>query len=330
MTIHWIRWGRIWLLCLAALCCLATVALCLGEPTLTLTDLHALLWQDGGERIARLVFWELRLPRLCLALLSGAMLGLTGVLLQDSFRNALAGPELLGVAAGASLVAAVILIFNLPILAWWLPWLAFGGGLMGGVLILVAARQVHDPLRLILIGAALTALLNALLIAVISLGTQNEITLLFLFLLGSLANRTWAHVQIVWPWAAVGIPLALLCARPLNLLQLGDEMAAGLGLPVAVVRPLLLTIGVALVAAVVAVCGPIGWVALLAPHLARRLLGTTDARRVLPLAMILGATLLLAADQLARLLFAPTELPVGLWTTIIGGPVLLWMLYKQV
>ena len=107
-------------------------------------------------------------------------------------------------------------------------------------------------------------------------------------------------------------------------------MAAGLGLPVAVVRPLLLTIGVALVAAVVAVCGPIGWVALLAPHLARRLLGTTDARRVLPLAMILGATLLLAADQLARLLFAPTELPVGLWTTIIGGPVLLWMLYKQV
>lgn len=318
-----------WGLGLLLLIGLAGMALCLGEPRLTPGDVHDLLWRDGGDRIARLVLWELRLPRLCLGIMSGAMLGLTGVLLQDSFRNVLAGPELLGVAAGASLVVAVVIIFNLPIVAWWLPWLALTGGLVGGGVVLGAARQVHDPLRLILIGAALTALLNALLIALISLGTQNEITLLFLFLLGSLANRTWTHVQMIWPWAAAGIPLALLCARPLNLLQLGDEMATGLGLPVQVVRPLLLLVGVALVAAVVAVCGPISWVALLAPHLARRLLGTPDARRVLPLAALLGATLLVAADQLARLLFAPTELPVGLWTTLIGGPILLWMLYRR-
>jgi iron complex transport system permease protein len=120
--------------------------------------------------------------------------------------------------------------------------------------------------------------------------------------------------------------VALLCARPLNLLQLGDEMAEGLGLRVVATRGLLGLVAAGLVAAVVAVCGPIGWIALLAPHLTRQALGTSDARRVLPLAALIGAMLLLAADLLGRVLFAPVELPVGIWTTLVGGPVLLFLL----
>jgi iron complex transport system permease protein len=308
---------------------LGVLALLLGTPRLSFIELGDILTGGSGERVTHIVVWELRMPRLVLGVASGAALGLAGVLLQDGLQNPLAGPELLGVSAGAAVVVATITIFRLPIRFQVVPWLACGGGLIGGLLVLLAARQVQDTVRLILVGAAVSALLNALLITVISLGTQNEVSLLFLFLLGSLANRTWAQVQVIAPWALIGIPLALGCARPLNVLRLGDTVAAGLGLAVVRTRLLLLLLAVALVAAVVAVAGPIGWIALLAPHLARRILGTPDARQVLPFAALLGAALLVAADLLARLALAPAELPVGVWTALLGGPVLLVLLRRQ-
>ncbi|WP_165423157.1 FecCD family ABC transporter permease [Ktedonosporobacter rubrisoli] len=155
----------------------------------------------------------------------------------------------------------------------------------------------------------------------------DQTNLIFVYLLGSLANRTWAAIWLVLPWLFVGEVLALLSARTLNVLQLGDEVAENLGLKVVRVRLLFLVLGIALVAAVVAVCGPIAYIALLAPHLARRMLNTDDARLVLPLAAFLGAGLLVAADLLAREVLAPVELPVGAWTTL-GGPVLLALLRK--
>lgn len=310
---------------LVALLAVAMLSLMVGTPRLSPIGLWEVLG-GGGERLAHLTVLQLRLPRVCLGAMTGAMLGLSGALLQGALRNPLAGPELLGVSAGASVVMAAIIVLGVPVTFVWHPWLALAGGLLGGAVVLVTAQISRDVLRLVLIGAAVTALLNALVITIISLGNPNSIGLLFLYLLGSLANRTWEHVQIVGPWAAVGVPVALLCARPLNLLQLGDEMAEGLGLRVVATRGLLGLVAAGLVAAVVAVCGPIGWIALLAPHLTRQALGTSDARRVLPLAALIGAMLLLAADLLGRVLFAPVELPVGIWTTLVGGPVLLFLL----
>lgn len=313
---------------LGALVLGCTAALMVGTPTLSPPELWAVL-EGGGERIARITVLQLRLPRLCLGALAGATLALSGALLQGALRNPLAGPELLGVSAGASAVMAAIIVLGLPVPFALQPWLALLGALAGGAVVLLASRLTRDPTRLILVGAAVTALLNALVISVMSLGNRSSVGLLFLFLLGSLANRTWEHVQIVLPWALVGIPLALLCARPLNLLQLGDEVAEGLGLPVVPARLLLLLLAAGLVAAVVAVCGPVGWIALLGPHLVRYGLGTTDARVVLPLTALAGATLLIVADLLGRLLFAPVELPVGLWTTLLGGPLLLALLRRE-
>ncbi|HKP53006.1 MAG TPA: iron ABC transporter permease [Chloroflexia bacterium] len=325
------RVGRlvVLLVCLVlALLGLMLVGLMLGIPQLSVSDLLTVA-SGGGSRLARIVVPELRLPRVVLGAMAGAMLALAGALLQDSMRNPLAGPELLGVSNGASIVMAAVVIFHLP-LPWPLyPVAALAGGLLAGMLVLVSMRRLGDPVRLVLMGVSVGALLYAGIISIISLGDQNDVGLLYLYLLGSLANRTWDYVNLVWPWAVICIPLALMMARPLNLLQLGDEVAEGLGLRVVRWRLFIMAVSAAMVAAVVAVSGPISYVALASPHIARRALQTTDARQVLPVAMLVGSVLLVGADLLAKNLFSPIELPVGIWTTVIGGPLLLFLLRRQ-
>ncbi|HEX5502594.1 MAG TPA: iron ABC transporter permease [Thermomicrobiales bacterium] len=326
-----IRLSRVLPLLLAGVVCLAGIGLLtlmLGTPAAPPHELVAIA-RGGGTPLARLIVTQLRLPRLVLALLAGAMLGLSGTLLQDTMRNPLGGPELLGVTSGATIIVAAITLLHLPVELALVPWLALAGGLAAGAVVVLSVGRLGDPIRLVLTGAALTALLNAGIFVLISYGNTNDIALLYLFLVGSLANRTWNYVRLVLPWAIVGVPAALLCARALNLLQLGDDVARGLGLPVGRVRLLTLALGAALVAAVVAVAGPIAFIALLAPHLARRLLRTSDARQVLPLAALLGALLLSAADLLARRAFAPLDLPVGAFTTLIGGPILVVLLRRR-
>ena len=314
--------------CVGLLAGIGLLTLLAGTPILTLSDLWVIV-NGGGAPLARIVVTQLRLPRLVLGILAGAMLALSGGLLQDALQNALAGPELLGVSAGATVVVAAITILHLAVTFSVVPWLALAGALVGSSIVILTMHQIRNSVRLVLTGAALTALLNASVIVFISLGSQNDISVLFLFLVGSLANRTWMQVSLVLPWAALGIPLALLCARPLNILQLGDDVARGLGLPVMRMRLLILVLSSALVAVVVAVCGPISFIALLAPHLARRILKTSDARAVLPSAALIGAVLLSGADLFARQAFAPQELPVGIWTTLIGGPFLLLLLRRK-
>jgi iron complex transport system permease protein len=304
------------------------LSLALGVTPIAASDIPTILLTEAGERVDRLVVWTVRLPRFLLALLAGAALGLVGVMLQNALNNPLAEPGLLGVSAGASLVVAVVVVFNVGTPLGLLPWLALAGGLGAGLLILFATQLARDPLQTVLVGAALSALLGALITIVIVLGSPDEIQRLYVFLVGSLTGSDWDDVQLVLPWLALGIPAALCLMRPLNLLQLGDEMAASLGLPVLRMRALILLLSAAMIAAVVAACGPIGFVALLAPHMARRLLQTSDARQVLPAAGLLGAVLLAGSDLLARELFRPAELPVGLITTVVGAPLALFLLRR--
>ncbi|MCT7957523.1 FecCD family ABC transporter permease [Laspinema palackyanum] len=325
--------SRFWIAVTAlslALLALALLSLQLGKPALNLSQIWEIAFSTNGKPIPRLVFWEVRLPRLILGSLTGALLALAGVLLQNALRNVLAGPELLGVQSGAASVMAAVVVLHLPLALSTYPLLALIGGLLGGAIVLFSSKRTSDPVRLVLIGAAMTALLNAVTIALISLGSSSTVSLLFLYLLGSLSGRTWDEVEILLPWAIIGIPLALICARPLNILQLGDEMAEGLGLKVLPARFAIGVLSVVLVAPAIATCGPIAYIALLAPHLSRNLLGTTDARQVLVLAIPIGAVLLVGADLLAREAFAPMEMPVGVWTTLLGGPALLVMLQQQI
>ena len=312
-----------------ALALLGLLGLLLGTPQLTPPDLVRIA-DGGGTRLERIVVPGLRLPRVLLGGMAGAMLALAGVLLQDAMRNALAGPELLGVSAGASVVIAAVTILHLPLLWNLYPVAALIGGVGAGAIVILSMRRLGDPIRLVLMGVALNALLYAGIIIIIMMSKeQADVGLLYLYLLGSIANRSWDYVQMVLPWAVICIPLALLTARWLNLLQLGDEIAEGLGLRVVRTRLVLALLSAALVAAVVAACGPIAYIALAAPHLARRILRTTDARQVLPIAALIGAVLLIGADLVAKNLLDPLELPVGIWTTILAGPPLLILLRRQ-
>lgn len=325
------RLSRVLIIGLALAAALGTtgvLALMLGITPIAPDEVVRILLSSAGERVPRLVIWTLRLPRFLLGALAGAALALVGTLLQDALGNPLAEPGLLGVSTGASLVVAVVLVFDLSVPFVSLPILALIGGMAAGIVILGATRLTRDPVRMILIGAALTSLLGALITSCVVLAKPDDIQLLYTFMVGSLTGRDWDSLTLAAPWLLIGIPLALVCARPVNLLQLGDELAEGLGLPVFRTRLLILLLSAALVAPVVAVCGPIGFIALLAPHMARRLLGTPDARQVLPIAGLLGGVLLTAADLLAREILQPAELPVGLVTIALGSPLALVLMRR--
>lgn len=188
--------------------------------------------RGGGDRLARITVLEVRLPRLVLGVLVGAMLAAAGVALQDSLRNALASPDLLGVTSGAAIVVAAIVVFGLPLPLVTHPWLALAGGLLAGFVVIASTRHSPDPVRAILIGEALLALLGAGVFMIITLAESSGVQLIYHYLLGDLAARTWDYVGLLAPYALIGLPLALASSTRLNLLKLGDDVATGLGLRV--------------------------------------------------------------------------------------------------
>ncbi|CAM4386330.1 FecCD family ABC transporter permease [Paenibacillus typhae] len=300
-----------------------------GSPEIPLQELGSIIFQRTGTDLQNTVVWEMRIPRVLLGLLVGMMLGAAGTLMQAAMNNKLAGPEMLGVSSGASLAMAAVTVLHLPVALIMHPVIALCGGLLGGLCVVLSARGSRGAAGMLLIGMSVSAILNGLLIVLIALATSNDVNLLYTYLLGSLANRSWDHVLSMLPWTLIALPVAFMFARTLYLLQLGDEAAAGLGIKVLRVRVLVLGVCTGLVAITVAQCGPIGYIALIAPHIIRTLLGTADLRQILPLAVLAGGVLLVTADTVARLLFYPMEIPVGVWTTLLGGGVFLLLFLKR-
>lgn len=301
----------------------------LGTPALSWSGLADALFTGTGPEIDRIVVREIRLPRFVLGMLAGALLGSAGMLMQGALNNRLAGPELLGVSAGASLFMAAVTVLHLPVSFQLQPLLALAGGIAGGLFVLRAARGSSGAAGMLLVGMSVSAILNGMLIILIAMGSSNDVNLLYTYLLGSLANRNWDHVLRMLPWCAGALPVAFFLTRPLNLLQFGDETVSGLGVRTDQVRISILIVCTALVSITVAQCGPIGYISLLAPHLTRLVVRSLDARYLLPVSALCGAAMLVTADLLSRLMFQPMEMPVGLWTTLVGGTVfLLFFLQK--
>lgn len=302
-------------------------ALCAGDPALTPAQAMSALF-DVADPLHRNVA-DSRLPRAVLGALCGAALALAGVLMQDAMQNRIAGPELLGVSSGAAVVLTAVTVLAVPVALHQLPYVALVGAGAAGAVVLAAVGTTHDPTRMLLIGAAVTALASGLVIALVSLGTEGNLPLLFRYLLGSLSERGWPHVRVVAPWLAVAIPVALLLRRRVAALALGDDVAAGLGVSVLRTRLCALACAGVLAAVVASVCGPVAYVALLAPHLCRWALHTTSARKVFWLTPVAGAALLAGADLISRIALYPIEIPVGITTTLIGVPALLFSLHRQ-
>ncbi|EIP87715.1 hypothetical protein A33K_15736 [Burkholderia humptydooensis MSMB43] len=279
------------------------------------------------DDVARMVL-DLRAPRLLCALLAGALLGASGVLMQSIVRNPLAGPEVLGVTQGAGLATLATLV------AW--PLAAHGalvaaslagGGATLALTLALNRRHRYAPLAVALTGIVIGTLWTTLAQWLI---TQESVqpARFVVWLVGGTYGRSWGEVVALLPWCALAAPALVLLAKPLDLLALGDDQAAALGLPIAALRPLVLTIATLAACAAVAAVGPVGFIGLMAPHLAAMLGARAHATR-LWVAAACGALVLAAADVVARTLLAPREIPAGVLTALIGAPYLLALLIAE-
>jgi ferric citrate transport system permease protein len=272
---------------------------------------------------------EMRLPRALNGALVGAALAVAGAVMQAATRNPLAAPSVAGVSAGASLAAVALTVFGgaLGSSPTALAVAAFAGAAVGGGLVFaMAAGKGATPVRLALAGVAVSALLGAVSTGITMLKEAN-ISLIIAWSTGGLDGRYWAQFRFLWPWVAAGLIGALLLARRLDVMRLGEEVAAGLGLNLAWARGGALAVTVALAGAAVAVAGPIGFVGLMVPHVARRFFGV-EHRLLIPACALLGALLLTTADVGARVVLAPVEVPVGILTAALGGPFFLYLVRK--
>lgn len=304
----------------------ALMLLALGVGTTWLTPGEILTGLRDGDGTVRVVVLNLRLPRILTAVLTGSALAVAGALLQAVMGNPLADPSIIGVSAGAATAATTIMLLA-PALFLWVPLFAFGGALGAcGLIYVMAWRRGTDPVRIVLSGVAVNTVLGAY-TSFLQLLNADNLSNVLAFLNGSLSGRSWDHVQIVALYAAAGLLLSVFCVKGANLLQLGDDMATGLGVSVDRVRIGLSAVGAFLAAATVAVAGLIGFVGLVVPHMAR-LLGGPDYRSLLPLSAVLGGIVLLAADTLGRILIPGMEIPVGVVMAMTGGPFFLYMLRK--
>jgi len=294
------------------------LSLALGAADIPLPSVAGLLLHPD-DSTQSLVVHTLRLPRTLVAMLAGASLAVSGLLLQGVTRNPLADPGILGVEAGGGLAILVMVVFFPAAPAALFVPAAFLGGLLAAALAYGAARSVGvTPLRLALSGVAVAYMVGAASRTVQVLFEERAQRALFA-LSGSLAGRTWEQLSQVAPWLLAGLLLAGLFSARVNVLALGDDVARSLGARTERDSLLITSLGVLLAAASVSVVGPIGFVGLIVPHTARRLIGA-DHRLSLPLSALLGAAFLTLADTAARLIDRPSETPVGILVAAVGAP----------
>lgn len=295
----------------------------LGTYTLSFEEIWAAFQPDDKNYFTLM---EYRLPRAVLAILLGGALAISGVLVQSVVRNPLASPDILGINNAAGLVAVSVLMF-LPNLAfYWMPIFAFLGGVLSFVILWIVCGFNFRPIKMAIIGVALSALWAAI-SHYLMLTNPVEINTAMLWLTGSLWGRSWSYLNVVLPWLVVLLPLPFIFCRDLDTLGLGENKASTLGVTINKVQISVLVLAVALSTTAVAICGPIAFLGLVAPHLARRLVGGRH-RTLLPAALIIGALLLQLSDILARVIDPPTELPAGILTAIIGAPYFFYLLMR--
>jgi iron complex transport system permease protein len=285
-----------------------------------------------GTNQQELILFQFRLPRIVIAVLVGMGLAVSGAIMQGVSRNGLADPGILGINAGAGLGAVIVVVYTASnpnnVNAYYLPFAALLGAFAAASLIYTLAwKHGVTPKRLLLVGIAVGAGISAVMTLFMIRMKFYTLMLANIWLAGSLWGSNWSFVLALLPWAVILIPYAVYKARYINVLHLGDSVAAGLGTSVERERVKLLAVAVALAAACVAVGGGIGFLGLLAPHIARKLVGPNH-QWMIPTSALAGALLLLAAEIVGRNVIAPNEIPVGVVVSGIGAPYFLYLLIK--
>ena len=292
----------------------------------------AAAFDPAAPGVDGVILWQIRLPRVIVALLAGIGLSVGGAAFQALFRNPLATPYTLGVASGASFGVALGIQVGIVAAAGWAnPLAAFAGALLavGVVWLVTELRPDFSSTVLLLAGVAMSFFFSSLILFLQYAATLGDSYRIVRWLMGGLAGVDGRTVLVMVPFVLVGVGLMASRARELDLLSLGTEIAASRGVEVIAARRLVFVAASIMIGGVVAACGPIGFVGLMAPHVARRLVGA-DHRVLLPGAAMLGGAFLVVCDTVARTVLAPLELPVGILTAFLGGPFFLWVLLRRV
>lgn len=324
------RFRRVLLLLFAVLALIFFFSLTAGLTDLSLRDIFRILF-GGGSKEERLILFNYRMIRILVALLVGAGLSVSGLIFQTISKNSLASPDLLGVSAGAGLAILLVSYFYKGASAFGvfvLPLFSTVGALAAALLIYTLAsrkEQYLSPVRLILMGIAVSSGIHSLDMIVSIRLSPEQYNRVNTWMIGSVFGNTWVHVLVLVIWLAVILPIIFYHARELNLLRLSDGVAIGLGSDLKRGRLVFLSLAVMLAAACVSVGGTIGFVGLVCPHLARKMVGPNH-KLSLPIAALLGALLLMLADLIARTVIAPRELLLGIVVSLVGAPYFLYIL----
>lgn len=312
-----------------ALVVLIALSIAVGSRNLAPEVVWRLLWSPDGSQDS-VIIHDLRLPRTVMAIIVGAALGLAGALMQSLTRNPLADPGILGINAGASLaVVSAVAVAGAASIGFYL-WFAFAGAAIAAVAVYLlgsSGGSQATPARLVLAGVAITAAITAIVQTVI-LTDQEAFNEFRFWVVGSLEGRGFTIVWTVAPFIALGTVIALLLAPALNAMALGEEAAASLGVSVRRTRVLVMIAVTLLCGAATAAVGPIGFIGLGVPYVARAMCGP-DQRWVIPFCLLLAPTLLLFADVLARTVIAPQEVQAGIVTALLGGPMFIAIVRRR-
>lgn len=287
-----------------------------------------------GEFKEEFVLFSVRLPRIVITLLAGMALALSGALLQGITRNELADPGIIGINSGAGVAVAIFFLY-FPVEAgtfiYALPFVAFIGALLtAGIIYVFSYSRMNgmQPVRLVLVGVGMSMALSGAMIVLISSADRVKVDFIARWLAGGIWGTDWPFVLAILPWLVVLIPFAIMKANRLNILGLGEPVAIGVGLSVQKERIVLTLAAVALAASAVSVTGGISFIGLMAPHIARTLIGPRH-QLFLPLCVLIGGWLLLIADTIGRNIVEPNGLPAGVMVALIGAPYFIYLLTKK-
>jgi iron complex transport system permease protein len=306
----------------------AIIAIGLGSVSIAVSDILTTLFRSSGNAMNETIIWDIRLPRVLLAMIIGANIAISGALLQAVMGNPLADPGLTGVTSGAAACVLVIMLAA-PEYTQYIPLAAFVGGLVVATIVYSLAwrRNGISPITIILAGVAVNALCGGV-IGYLSIMYSDRLPAAVQWLNGSLAAKGNNALHMVYPYAIVGWILSIFAIRKANIIRLGDQVASNLGENVNRIRILLSLLAVFLAAISVAAIGMIGFVGLIVPHMARLLVGS-DYKYMLPMSMGLGALVLLIADTGGRTLFSPLDIPAGILMAVIGAPYFLYLMRRR-
>ena len=311
----------------------ALIGMGMGYSSLSYDRLFPTLFGQGTFK-ENFILFSVRLPRIIITILAGMALALSGAILQGVTRNDLADPGIIGINAGAGVAITVFFLFA-PVQAgafvYLLPLVAFVGAFLTACLIYLFSYQRNvglQPVRLVLVGIGFSMALSGLMIILISSAERTKVDFIAKWLAGNIWGADWPFIWAILPWLAVLIPFSLYKANRLNLLGLSESVAIGIGVSIEKERIILLLTAVALAAAAVSVTGGIAFIGLMAPHIAKSLVGPRN-QLFIPIAILIGGWLLLLADIIGRNLIAPDGIPAGIMTALIGGPYFMYLLLKK-